>query len=280
MPAPHETTPWLRGAFRKPSPRLLFGRTHEDCAIELRAFRPQSRVFCIAGAGDTARALAAAGHAITAVDINPRQVEYAQARAARAPLRLGAAERLTDFGRRFLTVLGCTRRQRIEFLSMDNPAEQLVWYRRHLDRPLYRALMDTALSHRLLRLVYRGPFTDALPSNFGAHLRVRLERGFATHPNRTNPYAWLLLLGSAPALPEPPPTSAIHFACADAASYLEAAPPAAFGTRPGSWAHPRDGSRYHSHGFRLSASQRGRRGSQSRAAEGRHAVTRSEAERP
>jgi methylase of polypeptide subunit release factors len=38
-------------------------------------FKPQSRVFAIAGAGCTARALAAAGHFVTAVDINARQLE-------------------------------------------------------------------------------------------------------------------------------------------------------------------------------------------------------------
>jgi hypothetical protein len=39
----------------------------------------------------------------------------------------------------------------------------------------------------------------ALPAGFAAVMRRRLERGFATHPNRTNP----LRLGSAPGLRAP-----------------------------------------------------------------------------
>lgn len=224
---PRETTPWHRGAFRSAAPRLLFGYTYEDAAIELRAFRANSRVFCIAGAGETASALAGAGHTVTAVDINPRQVSYAAARAAGMAARSGAAERLLGFGRHLLSALGCTRRGRIEFLEMDDPGAQAAWYRRHLDRPLHRALIDTALSRRLLRLIYRGPFAAALPENFGAHLRARLLRGWSLHPNRTNPYAWRLLLGTA--LPDPrPPAAAFRCVCSDAAEYLESMPPAGF----------------------------------------------------
>jgi S-adenosylmethionine:diacylglycerol 3-amino-3-carboxypropyl transferase len=228
MTAVRETTAWREGAFYGSAPRLLFGRTHEDSAIELQAFPPASRVFCIAGAGDTARALAAAGHTVTAVDINPVQVDYARARAFGAPPRTGVAERLTGFARRLLTVLGCTRSARREFLAMDDPAAQLAWFRRHLDGPLCRAVMDAGLSRPVLRLAYRGPFLDALPPAFGAHLRARLRRGFATHPNRTNPHAWQLLLGGAPSWPEPAPIAPMHFACADAASFLDAAPPRSF----------------------------------------------------
>jgi len=64
---------------------------YEDSGIELRAFKPQSRVFCIASAGCTARALAAAGHEVTAVDINPMQLAYAKSRAAGEPAQVGSA---------------------------------------------------------------------------------------------------------------------------------------------------------------------------------------------
>ena len=64
-------TPWQAGAFHGRVPQLLFGTMYEDPQIELQAFAPQCRVFCIAGAGSTARALAANGHRVTAVDINP-----------------------------------------------------------------------------------------------------------------------------------------------------------------------------------------------------------------
>jgi S-adenosylmethionine:diacylglycerol 3-amino-3-carboxypropyl transferase len=69
------STAWRRGPFRLRPRGPIFGQTYEDSAIELRVFKPQSRVFAIAGAGCTARALAAAGHFVTAVDINARQLE-------------------------------------------------------------------------------------------------------------------------------------------------------------------------------------------------------------
>lgn len=54
------STPWEAGRFdQKAGPkRLLFGRMYEDPAIERGAFRPGGRIFCIASAGSTARALA------------------------------------------------------------------------------------------------------------------------------------------------------------------------------------------------------------------------------
>jgi S-adenosylmethionine:diacylglycerol 3-amino-3-carboxypropyl transferase len=221
-------TPWVRGAFHARGPRLLFGCTHEDSAIELRAFRPGSRVFCIAGAGDTALALAHAGHDVTAVDINPCQVAYARARSEGAPERRGAAERLTGVARAVLPAIGCTWRRRREFLMLEDPAAQLAWYRRYLDGPLRRVLMDAALSRGVLRLAYRGPFLRALPQQFGACLRARLERGFGTHANRTNPHAWRLLIGQAPDALNPPRTAPVRVHCADAAAFLETSPPCSF----------------------------------------------------
>ena len=46
-------TEWERGRFdtRDGPNKLLFGRMYEDAAIELGAFRPGGRVFCIASAG-------------------------------------------------------------------------------------------------------------------------------------------------------------------------------------------------------------------------------------
>src|SRR5690242_20518940 len=95
-------TAWRAGAFERRAGQLLFGRMYEDASIELEHFPPRSRVFCIASAGCTAFALAAAGHRVTALDINPAQVEYVSARACGAPAQTGAAERLLANGRRLL----------------------------------------------------------------------------------------------------------------------------------------------------------------------------------
>ena len=56
LPTPETTsTPWRHGPFKAQLHKLSFGQTYEDSAIELHAFKPRSLVFCIAGAGCTAR---------------------------------------------------------------------------------------------------------------------------------------------------------------------------------------------------------------------------------
>ena len=221
------TTPWQSGSFRATSPKLLFGRMFEDPSIELHAFPPHSRVFSIASAGCTARALAAAGHQVTAVDINPLQLAYAQSRATGSPAREGAAERLMSAGCSLLPLLGSAERKRAFFLNMTDPAEQLDYWDRHLDSPLWRLAVDTVLSQTFLRLAYAAPFIRSLKTNsFGAQIRARLRRGWATHPNRSNPYAWRLLLNQT--IEPEPPAHPIQFFCADAADFLESSPPKSF----------------------------------------------------
>lgn len=214
-------TPWQAGPFRAAARELLFGAMYEDPAIELEVFAPFSRVFCIAAAGCTALTLAAAKHDVTAVDINPQQILYAQARAAGAPMRLGLAERLLARGRRLLPLVGWTRKRRLAFLSMSDTAEQLDYWRQILNSHRWRAAFDTLLSSSLLGLSYASPFIAALPPHFGALMRGRLERGWANHANCSNPYAWRLLFGETQFAVQPPAT-AIRFVCADAAGYLEA----------------------------------------------------------
>ncbi|MEU2627920.1 DUF3419 family protein, partial [Kitasatospora sp. NPDC007106] len=103
-PAPADGTPWQDGrltAGPAGRPRVLFGRMYEDPAVELSVFPPPgARVLCIASAGDTAAALAAAGYEVTAIDLNPVQLAYARARLeGGAPALTGTAERLTGLGR-------------------------------------------------------------------------------------------------------------------------------------------------------------------------------------
>jgi S-adenosylmethionine:diacylglycerol 3-amino-3-carboxypropyl transferase len=83
-------TPWQSGRFAgRPGPgKLLFGRVFEDSAIEATAFPAGSRVVCIASAGCTAIELSTT-RTVTAVDINPVQLAYAQRRAAGAPAEPG-----------------------------------------------------------------------------------------------------------------------------------------------------------------------------------------------
>ena len=193
---------------------------YEDPAIELEVFAQSSRVFCIASAGCTARALSAAGHIVTAVDINPLQILYAKARAAGAPFCEGAAERLLSRARTFLPLLGWTETCRRKFLSMRDPSEQHQYWRRALDTKPWRITVDTFLSAAVLKLIYTRPFVASLPRRFGSVVRARLERAWRNHPNASNPYAWRLLLGEIP--PSESAAPGILFECADAACFLEA----------------------------------------------------------
>jgi S-adenosylmethionine:diacylglycerol 3-amino-3-carboxypropyl transferase len=226
-------TPWSAGPLRMRRERLIFSETYEDAAIELRAFAPRSRVFAIAGAGATARALAAAGHRVTAVDICAAQIDYAKARAAggvaqtEAAVKTGAAERLLAWGRALAVAAGWRRERLEEFLALDDCAEQAAYWDRWLDTPAWRTAVETLLGPRLLGLWYRSAFVRSLPRDFGRLLRKRLRRGWATHANRGNPYAALLLMGRTP--PEPGRAlEPIRFVRADAAEFLESAAPASF----------------------------------------------------
>lgn len=219
QPPDSMANPWHAGPFRGRG-GLLFGAMHEDPMIEIATFAHFSRVFCIASAGCTARALSSVGHDVTAVDVNPQQIRYAQARAAGAPMREGAAERLLSRARVLFPLLGWTEAQRRKFLSMNDPSEQLHYWQDNLNTRRWRMAVDTVLSRSLLGLAYRGPFAGCLPRHFGSAIRARLERTWRNHPNNSNPYAWRFLLGETPSVSEPP-TGAIRFACEDAATYLE-----------------------------------------------------------
>jgi len=221
-------TSWEAGSFQGRTPRLLFGRMYEDCEVELQSFAPHSRLFCIAAAGCTAATLAAAGLSVTAVDVNPAQIAYAQSRARGEPARPGSAERLLSGGRALLNLAGWTESKRREFLSLSDPGEQIAYWDRKLDSTFWRAVLDAVLSPSLLRLAYRRPFLDSLPRNFGACVRARMRRCWAAHPNRSNPYAWELLLGERPAVASLQCFQSVRFVCADAAAYLERCSPASF----------------------------------------------------
>ncbi|MFJ3792679.1 DUF3419 family protein [Kitasatospora sp. NPDC090091] len=198
-------TPWAEGrllAVQPRCPRILFGRMYEDPAVELAAFpTPGSgtRVLCIASAGDTAAALAAAGHRVTAVDLNPAQLDYARARLHYgAPAVAGAAERLLAAGRATAgAVLPAWRPSELErFLRLADPAAQGEHWRRTLDGPGLRLLLTAALRPAgALAVGLRPAFRCVVPHRFDAVLRARLARGFARHPNADNPWAWRLLLG-------------------------------------------------------------------------------------
>jgi len=217
MPA-HDTL-W-RGA------GLMFGRMFEDWSLEARVFPPTGRVFAIASAGCTAMALAAKGYEVTAVDLNPAQVAFVRAR-LQGRDGVGSVDRRIAQARGAMRLVGWTTRLLREFVSLDDPATQHRFWRSRLDTRRLRVVLAALLSPITLRLFYPAPLARAVPAGFAAILRRRLDRGFSTHPNRTNPYARLLVLGE-PTPAASPPSGAVHVVEAGAAEYLETCPAQSF----------------------------------------------------
>ncbi|MBB4944542.1 SAM-dependent methyltransferase [Kitasatospora gansuensis] len=199
---PRTGTPWSAGSLLAGptgQPRLLFGRMYEDPAVELAAFPSGARVLCIASAGDTAAALAAAGHEVTALDLNPAQLAYARARLeGGAPALTGTAERLTAAGRRTAgTLLPAWRPDALErFLRLDDPAEQRRHWDSVLNGPGLRLLAGAGLRPAgALAAALRPGFRCVVPRSFDTVLLHRIARTVSRHPNAANDWAWRLLLG-------------------------------------------------------------------------------------
>jgi hypothetical protein len=228
METPPQTA-WSRGRLdgKAGAFKLLFGQMYEDANIELGAFVPGGRIFCIASAGCMAMALAPR-HEVVAVDINPTQLEYAAQRFAGMPCRWGVAERIMAFGRRFAPLAGWQRGGLREFLDLENPSAQISFWRQHLDTRRFRAGFDALFSIAALRSVYAGPFLGVLPPRPGSAMRRRLERGFARHPNRGNHLAHALLLGEMPPAVPPKEAGDIRLVHADAATFLAEQPGGSF----------------------------------------------------
>lgn len=222
-------TVWERGRLdARVGPRqVLFGRMYEDASIELDAFRPGSRVFCIASAGCTAMKLAPE-HEVVAVDINPVQLAYAERRFEGDPGVRGRAERIMDFMRFFGPVAGWWPSRVRAFLDLDDPSEQMEYWHRTLDNWRFRTSIDALFSVTALGSVYAPRLLEFLPKRLGAVVRGRMERCFERHANRTNIYARSLLLGELSSEPPPPQAKDVRLVHADAAEFLENAPSAGF----------------------------------------------------
>lgn len=217
-------TAWHAGRLGLPKgpQRLLFGNMYEDAEIERTAFQGAGRVFCIASAGSTALRLADQ-HEVVACDINPAQLAYAERRAGGGPAETGDAERAMNFARAFMPLVGWREGVVRAFLALSDLAEQVAFWREHLDTHRFHTGFDALMSPLILRAAYAPQFLSVLPGGFGSVLRKRLERGFARHQNATNPYARALLLGESSSEPRPRAPN-IRFVLADAASWLESCP--------------------------------------------------------
>ena len=171
--------PWNAGRLgsSKGPRRLLFGQMYEDAEIEREAFAGKGRIFCIAAAGNTAIKLAEE-HEVIACDINPVQLAYAQSRANGDVVRTGDAERAMQFGRVLAPLAGWRKKTVLTFLRLSDPAQQIAFWRAHLETARFRAGFDVLLSSAVLRLLYAPEFLTILPPKFGAVMRGRWERCF------------------------------------------------------------------------------------------------------
>jgi hypothetical protein len=197
---------------------------YEDSSVELKVFAPGSRVFCIASAGCTAFDLAARGDEVTAVDINPAQVDYVRRRLEGGPLDRGSIDRGLDRLRRAAPALGWRRAVLEHFCSLERPKAQLELWRSNLDTRRFRLALAVAFNPRWPMRSYATPFVVVLPPRFDLILRRRLERGFGRHANARNPHAARLLLGR----PRETAPAPLTLATADAAEFLEGCPPRSF----------------------------------------------------
>lgn len=219
-------TPWAGGRFdqRRGAPRLLFGRTFEDPAIELAAFPSSGTVLCIAGAGDTARAIASAHRRVIAVDLNPAQLHEVDRRLSGGAPREGSADRLLRTGRGALRPFGWVPRRLHDLCQLEDPDEQVRQWA-DLASPSVRLVLRVALQRRGLRVAYGPDFASVAPSRFGDVLLDRIGSRIAFAPNRANPWLSHLLTGNW-SRPEPHDDAAqIDLRLGDVAEVLAAMPP-------------------------------------------------------
>jgi S-adenosylmethionine-diacylglycerol 3-amino-3-carboxypropyl transferase len=174
-----------------------------------------------------------------------------QARAfwdARRPLlssglnHCGALDRKLVWMRRALHLLLGRRRQE-SMLGEPDAAAQRRFYHERWDDWRWKLLFRWGLSRPVLRLVYDRALLDGLPRDFARIMKEQVDAAFLGSPIRENGYLWETFLGrpapDASGLPiylQRPHhaivregLSRLNLACADAAEWLEACPPASIG---------------------------------------------------
>jgi S-adenosylmethionine:diacylglycerol 3-amino-3-carboxypropyl transferase len=207
--------------------KLLFGRMFEDWTLESSLFSPGGKVFCIASAGCTTLELAARGHLVDSVDINPAQARYIKERLSGAPYRDGVVDHHLRKARRFLSWIGLGGKKLETFLLMRDPAEQIHFWKTRLISNVHSRLLDIALSRLVLRFFQYEKSHRSLRAQFSRNIRQRLERSFSIHPNRTNIFAWRLLMDrEAPEQPAKVPITIVpSVRCDEAVHFLETCSP-------------------------------------------------------
>jgi S-adenosylmethionine:diacylglycerol 3-amino-3-carboxypropyl transferase len=228
-PTTASNTPWASGRLSRIGrrQRLLFGATYEDPQIELEALAGCDRIFCIAGAGDTARALSSAGHRVTAVDINAAQVAYAEARTNGGPFRPGAAERIMSIGRFLMRAAGWSTSRLETFTAATDVDAQLNQWE-ELTSHRGGLLLRTLLSPARLARAFQPAFVCLVGPRFAERLIKTLRAALAKTPNGNNPFARLLFLGEGQPIVSSDSTNRPTFLHTDAITLLRSLPAGSF----------------------------------------------------
>lgn len=204
--------------------RLLSVACTRTRRSSVRHSEGKGRVFCIASAGATALRLADR-HEVVACDINPIQLAYAERRARGAAVEIGDAERVMNFARAFMPLVGWQPRVVRAFLALSDVTEQMP--------------SGASISTRGASGLRRRDVAFDSPRRVCASIRLRpcqkiwcgVTETAATrpraNPNATSPYASALLLGENSNDSISPETH-IRFVLGDAASCLESCPPRFF----------------------------------------------------
>jgi len=223
-------TPWKTGRLdaHQGKQQLLFGRMYEDASIEINAFHQRGRIMCIASAGCTAMKLAPFHDEVVAVDINPLQIAYARERFNGQPGYKGKAEKIMDLMRRFGPLVGWWTFRLKAFVDLDSTEKQMTYWHTYLNTFRFRKIFDFVFSRTVLRTFYSAELLKLLPENLGEVMRYRMERCFAHHINKYNPYIRTLLLGDLNPEQVPPEAKNIKLVESDALHYLENVPPESF----------------------------------------------------
>ncbi|SDR99867.1 class I SAM-dependent methyltransferase [Microlunatus soli] len=193
-------TPWRPARRFGPVGRsaILFGVSYEDERVESDAFGPPGEVCVIGASGETAAACAAAGHRVTAVDINPSQLDYARNRLAGGPIRIGLAERVMRVGRALLRVAAPAWRMSElgPRLASAGPEQAADYWQRSLDTTALSRLLGGTIrpAGAVLRTI-RPAARATFPASFDAVIRQRIGEGLARHGMVGNRFAWRLLAG-------------------------------------------------------------------------------------
>lgn len=222
------TTPWRSGTLaRGGRSRVLFGWSYEDERIELEAFGLPGRVCVIAAAGETAAACAAVGHEVTAVDINPRQLDYCAQRLSGSPATHGLAELGMAAGRSIVAGLvpGWRRTELIRALAASEPADAARYWHDRLDTGAFPALLRSLIGPGGVVLRVLDPdLASSVPRRFDQVIRARLGGGLARHGLRGNRFAWRLLTGTDDPHWRLTTTNRVTLVTADVVEHLEQVP--------------------------------------------------------